>query len=78
MIGLGGNDAFELNTPRKWKKDVRQLINNIKVKFKEVTIVFINMPPIREFPAFTSLIQFTIGNLVEILGEELKTCSKRF
>ena len=78
VIGLGGNDAFELNTPRKWKKDVRQLINNIKVKFKEVTIVFINMPPIKEFPAFTSLIQFTIGNLAEILGEELKRVVKDF
>ena len=31
------------------------------------------MPLIKEFPAFTSLIKFTIGNLVEILGHELKT-----
>jgi lysophospholipase L1-like esterase len=30
------------------------------------------MPPIKEFPAFTSLIKATIGNLVEVLGEELK------
>ena len=29
------------------------------------------MPPIKEFPAFTNLIQFSIGNLVEILGREL-------
>jgi len=30
------------------------------------------MPPIKEFPAFTPLIKFTVGNLVEILGEELQ------
>jgi lysophospholipase L1-like esterase len=30
------------------------------------------MPPIKDFPAFTSLIKFTIGNLVNILGKELE------
>ncbi|MGB3179861.1 MAG: hypothetical protein WBB45_00620 [Cyclobacteriaceae bacterium] len=30
------------------------------------------MPSIKEFPAFTPLIRFTIGNLVEILGEALE------
>lgn len=78
VIGLGGNDAFELNTPRKWNKDVRELIKSLRLKFKEVPIVFINMPPIKEFPAFTSLIKFTIGNLVAILGKELETIVKDF
>ncbi|MBV6644815.1 MAG: hypothetical protein KI790_05175 [Cyclobacteriaceae bacterium] len=34
------------------------------------------MPPIKEFPAFTPLIKFTIGNLVEILGTELHGAAK--
>ncbi|MDF4203995.1 SGNH/GDSL hydrolase family protein [Maribacter sp. SA7] len=71
VIGLGGNDAFELNSPKKWNRDVRELINSIRSKFKDTPIVFTNMPPIKEFPAFTSLIKFTIGGLVNILGEEL-------
>ncbi len=71
VIGIGGNDAFELNSPKKWNNDVRNLINNLRHKFKEVPIVFVNMPPIKEFPAFTSLMKFTIGNLVSLLGEEL-------
>ena len=29
------------------------------------------MPPIKEFPAFTKIIKFVIGNLVEILGKRL-------
>jgi lysophospholipase L1-like esterase len=29
------------------------------------------MPPIKEFPAFTSTIKFVIGNLVEIFGKRL-------
>jgi len=78
VIGLGGNDAFELNTPKKWKKDIRGLIEKIRLKFKGVPILFINMPPIKEFPAFTSLIKLTIGNLVNILGKELEKTVKDF
>lgn len=72
IIGLGGNDAFTLNRPTKWKNEIDSLIKSIRGKFPKALIVFCNMPPIKEFPAFTSLIKFTVGNLVEILGEELK------
>ena len=71
-MGLGGNDAFTLNSPSKWKFEIDTLIKSVKSKFPDSFIIFCNMPPIKEFPAFTSLIKFTIGNLVEVLGNELK------
>ena len=71
VVGIGGNDAFTLNWPRRWKKHVRELIDAIRSKFPFTPIAFPNMPPIKEFQAFTPLIKFTIGNLVEILGDEL-------
>ncbi len=76
VIGLGGNDAFTLNNPKKWKIHIQELINTLKAKFKNVVIVFANMPPIKEFPAFTPLIKATLGNLVEILGKELEQLVK--
>ncbi len=78
VIGLGGNDAFKLNTPWTWKKDILGLIRALQVKFAATPILFINMPPIKDFPAFTPLIKFTIGNLVEILGHELEKVVSRF
>ena len=72
VIGLGGNDAFELNSPQKWRTQTQGLINELRSRYKETPIIFANMPPIKEFPAFTRLIKFTIGNLVEILGDELE------
>jgi lysophospholipase L1-like esterase len=78
VIGLGGNDAFTLNRPSKWKADVRALIASIQSKFPGALVIFCNMPPIKEFPAFTPLIRFTVGNLVEILGEELQNVDKEF
>ena len=73
VIGMGGNDAFALNSPKSWLKDIENLIYLLQTKFPESTIFFTNMPPIKEFPAFTKPIKFVIGNLVEILGERLHT-----
>ena len=78
VIGLGGNDAFTLNSPGKWGLHVRSLIIALKRRFGETPIVFINMPPIKAFPAFTSLIKFSIGNLVEMLGEQLQKTIKEY
>jgi lysophospholipase L1-like esterase len=74
VIGIGGNDAFSLNSPKKWNADVDNLIALLQLKFPNTPIFFTNMPPIKEFPAFTPTIKFVIGNLVEILGECL--CAK--
>ena len=78
IIGMGGNDAFQLTAPYTWRRNSIELITKLQQKFKNTPIVFLNMPPIKEFPAFTSLIKFSIGNLVEILGQELKTVIKHF
>ncbi|MFY0593854.1 SGNH/GDSL hydrolase family protein [Roseivirga sp.] len=70
-ISLGGNDAFTLNSPKKWKKDIQLLIDNLRIRFPHTPIVFMNMPIIKEFPAFTPAIRFVVGGLVEILGDVL-------
>ncbi|KAA3630639.1 MAG: SGNH/GDSL hydrolase family protein [Bacteroidetes bacterium] len=71
VIGLGGNDAFRLNPPMKWKWNLQGLITKLRNRFGQTPIVFINMPPIRSFPAFTPLMKFFLGNHVEILGDVL-------
>ena len=71
VIGLGGNDAFKLNSPDVWMFQINFLIKTLKRKFPKTPIYFTNMPPIKEFPAFTNAIKFVIGNLVEILGKRL-------
>lgn len=72
IIGLGANDAFTLNTPWAWKKDLQHLLSELENAFGSTPVVFINMPPIKVFPAFSPQIKWVIGNLVELLGLELK------
>lgn len=78
VIGLGGNDAFHLNRPHQWRRSIHTLIEKLQLKFGQTPIVFMNMPPIKEFPAFTPVIHFTVGNLVEVLGFTLKDTIKRY
>lgn len=78
LIGTGGNDAFHLTTPQAWRQAIHELIQSIREKFPETPVAFLNMPPIKTFPAFTSLIKFSIGNLVEILGEELEKITNAY
>ncbi|QHI38472.1 hypothetical protein IMCC3317_38650 [Kordia antarctica] len=72
VIGLGGNDSFKLNSPKKWNRAIRELIATLREKYPETPIFFINMPPIKEFPAFTNTIKFVMGNLVLHFSKELK------
>jgi len=73
IIGAGGNDAFKLNHPIAWKRDMSDLIYDLRDKYMGTPIACTNMPPIKIFPAFTTTIKFVIGNLVEILGDELQS-----
>jgi lysophospholipase L1-like esterase len=77
VVGIGGNDAFTLNSPNKWNDDLEKLIHLLQDKFPKTPIFFANMPPIKEFPAFTKSIKFVIGNLVEILGAKLQILAEK-
>lgn len=72
VIALGGNDAFALNSPATWRKNVIDMLKDTQALFPNTPIVFMNMPPIMEFPAFSKLIKFSVGNLVSLLGKELE------
>lgn len=71
VVGLGGNDTFQLNRPRRWKRDMQQLITSLQERFQGVPIVFMDLPPVRELPAFSAIIKLILGNWREMLAEEL-------
>lgn len=76
IISLGGNDTFQLNSPKKWSEDVVELISDLRSRFPVTPILFTTMPPIHTFPAFTGSIRFVLGNLVRIHGEALEKATK--
>ena len=72
VVGLGGNDAFEFTAPYWWEKNILKLIKGIRSRFGNVPIAFANMPPVREFPAFSGLMHRAIGAQVDYLGTSLE------
>ena len=78
VIGLGANDAFEFNSPKKWRIGIENLIEQLHLKFPNSPIVFLNMPPIHAFPAFPKSLRLVLGNLVDLLGNELELISKKY
>jgi len=71
VVGLGGNDSFQLNSPNQWAQDILKLIKALKALNPEAPIFFTNIPPIKIFPAFTPLIKRIIGGRSEQLGAKL-------
>jgi lysophospholipase L1-like esterase len=67
VIALGGNDAFEFCPIWKWQKEIRALCRGLQARFPGVPIAFTNMPPVRQFPAFTPLMQQVFGDQMDLL-----------
>ena len=68
IIGMGGNDTFKLNSPSRWVKDFRRLIDNIRKVQPDCPIIIANLPPVGEFPAFPKPLQSVLGGLVFLHG----------
>lgn len=51
LLGLGGNDVLKLSSPRKWRRDMRELLGILRRKNPGVTIFLANCPMIKFSPA---------------------------
>jgi hypothetical protein len=63
VIGLGGNDTFELNRPLRWKQQMTELVEQLNNEFPNSKIVIANLPPVGDFPAFPKSFQLLLGGL---------------
>lgn len=78
VIGLGANNAFVMDSPTKWQREIKNLIGQIRKKWSKTPILFLQMPPIADFPALTPLLRFFLGREVKILGETLAKMVQNF
>jgi lysophospholipase L1-like esterase len=72
VIGLGGNDTFQFNSPLTFRKHLITTIKNIQLRQPTAKIIIANMPPIGEFPAFPWIIQRILGSLVSLHGSVIR------
>ncbi len=78
VIGLGGNDTFQMTTPWRWREEFIRLLQALRQKQPTSKIVIANMPPIGQFPAFPWIVQLVLGNLVKLHGMALRDVPQQF
>lgn len=71
VVGIGGNDTFELTQPKKWSRSIQILIDDLRGKFPDTPILFAQLPTIEAFPAFTAEMKFVLAGHKNILANYL-------
>jgi lysophospholipase L1-like esterase len=51
LVGLGGNDVMRLSSPKKWRRDMTELLTKLREKNPDTAIFLSNCPMIKMSPA---------------------------
>ena len=46
VIGLGGNETFQLNRPLRWRRQLRQILTQLRTRHPDAPIFIANLPPV--------------------------------
>jgi len=77
-IGLGANEAFELNAPLTFRKNLKKCIEVIRKHHPKTPIVLADMPPVGQFIALPFMIRKIMGTLVNLHGNVIADFPQQF
>ena len=63
LVGLGGNDVMKLSSPKKWRRDMTELLGRIREKHPDVPIFLSNCPMIVMSPVIPQPIKALLWEL---------------
>lgn len=63
LLGIGGNDVMKLSSPRKWRRDMLELIDIVRKANPEAVIFISNCPMIIHSPILPQPIKGLLWNL---------------
>ena len=66
LVGLGGNDVMKLSSPRKWRRDMLELLGRLREKNPEAAIFLSNCPMIVYSPIMPEPIKTILWKLSRI------------
>ena len=72
LLGLGGNDVMKLSSPKKWRRDMTELIGIIRAKSPESVIFISNCPMIKFTPAIPKPAKSILWALSRMHDENIK------
>ena len=72
LIGLGGNDVMKLSSPRKWRRDMTELLGILRGRNPDAAIFLSNCPMIKYSPALPHPIRFILWELSKLHDANIK------
>lgn len=66
VIALGANDVFKVNSPKKWRNDISELIDILQNKYPDTEIFLANVPMVRDFLALPNPLRYFLSRLAKI------------
>jgi lysophospholipase L1-like esterase len=66
LIGLGGNDVMKLSSPKKWRRDMTELLTILRERNPSAAFFLSNCPMIKFSPAIPQPIKFLLWQLSQM------------
>ena len=72
LVGLGGNDVMKLSSPRKWRRDMTELLGILRKRNPNAAFFLSNCPMIKLSPAIPHPIKFLLWELSKLHDANIK------
>jgi lysophospholipase L1-like esterase len=72
LVGLGGNDVMKLSSPRKWRRDMTELLGILRERNPNAVIFLSNCPMIKLSPAIPQPIRGILWELSKLHDANIK------
>ena len=66
LIALGGNDVFQLSSPKKWRDGLCKLLTVFREKYPNAKIYVANVPMVRDFIALPNPTRYVLSKLAKL------------
>ena len=66
LVALGGNDVFQLSTPKNFRKDFHTLLTILRKKHPKAKIYVANVPMVREFIALPNPTRYVLSRVAKM------------
>lgn len=76
VVALGGNDTFKVNSPNRWRGDMKILIETLRRKYPQAKILLANTPMIRDFPVLPQPLKFVLWRVSRLHHQTLKNLTR--
>lgn len=75
LLGIGGNDVMKLSSPKKWRRDMIELLGILREKSPEAVIFISNCPMIVLSPVIPHPIKFLLWQLSKMHDANIREFS---